>query len=305
MPVLQARGLGEDDVFNPEVEQWTPDRAAVEGIHFARDVVLLVAVTNQREGHSSIAEAGFAAHGGMLRGQKVIIAIEDNADSPEPTRVARRLAKTVLTATNAQFPTLFTMTDSIRLMAEEAALRLKDRKSERLGGVSVRTEYTLPSLRTDLDPGIYLSGTSGREKPTWMRQVGATIEGYGVSVSDSYHPNWEVEGDIADEELRHKLTDAVQLIAITDQTENIGALGELGARIMYADLTGQSIGVYIEPHGSAPDSATNRTRTIALEYLRRLREDFPGHAVFVAQNLQELALFGLSEHFKQKLRLHI
>ncbi|HET8669475.1 MAG TPA: hypothetical protein VFM05_02275, partial [Candidatus Saccharimonadales bacterium] len=76
-------------------------------------------------------------------------------------------------------------------------------------------------------------------------------------------------------------------------------LAELGPRIMHADLAGQSVGVYLERHGSSPTSPTNRTRTLAREHLARLREDFPNMPVFVAQNLRQLAIFGLSEYFRK------
>lgn len=301
IPALGKYGVA-DRIFNPEVAAWTPSRAPIESIHMARDEVLAVAVTNQTGSHASIMEAGFAAYGGVLRGQDVIVSIEHDAESPEPTKVARQLAKSVLKATEVQYP-LFSLVDDLDVLAQRAAISLKDKVRQRAGGVIMRTEYTLPAMRTDLDPTIYLSGTSGPKKPAWMTRVGAIAKKYGVSVDDSYRPDWATSATAADEELMRKLGNAVHLIAITEETESFGALGELGPRIMYGDLASQSIGVYIEDHKSAPNSATNRTRTLARAHLTRLREDFPNLRVFVAGSLEELAIFGLSEHFKQRQRL--
>ncbi len=299
MPVLSRYGV-QDKVFNPEVKTWTPARAPIESIHLARDEVLTVAVTNHTGSHASIMEAGFAAYGGVLRGQDVIVSIEDNEGTPESTRTARKLAKSVLSATEAQYP-LFTLASDLEELSHRAAIGLTEKIKQRKSGVATRTEYDLPPVRTDLDPTIYLSGTSGKERPAWMDKIKELVGKYDVKVDDSYRTNWDEAA--ADEELMHKLGNAVHLVAITDQTESFGALAEIGPRIMYADLAGQSIGVYIEPHNSAPTSATNRARTLAEAHLARLREDFPNLPVFVAQNLDQLAIFGLSEHFKQRQRL--
>lgn len=299
MPVLEQYGVA-DKVFNPEVETWTPTRAPIESIHLARDEVVTVAVTNQTGSHASIMEAGFAAYGGVLRGQDVIVSIEDNEQSPATTRVARQLAKSVLRATEAQYP-LFSLADNLELLSHRAAIGLKERIRQRSGGVAMRTEYTLPPIRTDLDPAIYLSGSSGETKPAWMTKIASTAKKFGVTVDDSYRTDWDSAA--ADEELMHKLGNAVHLVAITSETESFGALSEIGPRVMYADLAGQSIGVYIEEHDSAPNSPTNRTRTLARAHLNRLREDFPNLRVFIAGSLDELAIFGLSEHFKQRQRL--
>lgn len=299
LPILAMYGVG-DKVFNPEVEVWTPSRAPIESIHLARDEVVAVAVTNQTGSHASIMEAGFAAYGGVLRGQEVIVSIQNDDKSPEATRTARMLARRVLTATEAQYP-LFSLADNVDVLSHKAGMRLTERIRRAKSGVEIKTEYNLPPFRNDLDPTIYLSGTSGEQKPAWMAKVLGITKKYGVSVDDSYRVKWDSAA--ADEELMHKLGNAVHLVAVTSETESFGALSELGPRLMYADLAGQSIGVYIEDHDSEPNTPTNRTRTLARAHLSRLREDFPNLPVFIADNLEQLAIFGLSEHFKQRQRL--
>ncbi len=302
MPVVARHGIDEAQIFNPEVSAWTPARAHIESIHEARDAVLAIVVTNETDSAAGMLDLGFGTYGGMLRGQDVIGYIESNNESPEATKVARQLAKSVLKATEVQYP-FFSLVDDIEVVAHRAAISLHEKIRQRASGIVTKVDYTLPPPRTDLDPTIYLSGTSGQKKPAWMTRVGAITKKYGVSVDDSYRPDWATSATAADEELMHKLGNAVHLIAITEETESLGALGELGPRIMYGDLASQSIGVYIESHKSAPTSATNRTRTLAQAHLTRLREDFPNLPVFVAGNLEELAIFGLSEHFKQRQRL--
>jgi hypothetical protein len=300
LPVLEEYDVA-DKVFNPEIEEWTPTRAPIESIHMARDEVLTVAVTNQTSSHASIMEAGFAAYGGILRGQDVMVHIEHNSDSPEDTQVARRLSRIVLKATEAQYP-LFTMTENLEQLAHRAGIGLVEKIRQRTGGVTKKIEYDLPPIRGDLTPLIYLSGTSGTSRPAWMDKVKNTIKAYkDIQIDDSYRQDWSIVD--ADEELMSKLDGAVQLIAVTSDTESFGALSELGPRVMHADLAGQSIGIYIEPHDSPLNSPTNRTRILAKEHLARLREDFPNLQLFEAKDLEQLAIFGLSEYFKQSQRL--
>lgn len=186
--------------------------------------------------------------------------------------------------------------------SQKAAVSLSERIRKHGSDIGIRTDYTLPPIREDLDPTIYLSGTSGAQRPVWMTKIQEITHSYGVDIDDSYRDDWD-SVVAADEELMHKLGNAVHLIAITNETDSFGALAELGPRLMYGDLAGQSLGVYIETPTSGSSSAS-RTRLLARAHLDRLREDFPNLPVFVADDLQQLAIFGLSEHYRQKQRMH-
>ncbi len=301
IPILGQYGVA-DRVFNPEVEKWTPLRAPIESIHMARASVLAVYVGRSTASQASIMEAGFATYSGVMRGQRVIVSIEQGDDAPEETRVARSLSNSVLTATQARYP-LFTVAPNIEALSHAAGFELSQRVRQAKSGLRIRAELDLPPQRGDLQPSIYLSGTSGPRQPRWMRTVKEVVQRNDPTapVEDSFRKDWD--GYAQDEELSRKLNDAVHLVAITKDTESFGALAELGPRILQADLSGQSFGVYIEDHKSKATSPTNRTRALAREHLHRLCEDFPNIRVFVAENLDELAIFGLSEYFKQKQRL--
>jgi hypothetical protein len=57
MAAYEERGI---KFFNPQVEDWTPECAAIEAEHLVKDDVILFPVTDETFGNGSLAEIGFA-----------------------------------------------------------------------------------------------------------------------------------------------------------------------------------------------------------------------------------------------------
>lgn len=302
-PALEQLGVNPDKVRSPEVKEWEPKRAEVESVWGARADVLSIPVTNQTKGAASIAEAGLLTYGAILRGQDAHTFIQLDDETPDETFAARGLALSILKATAARFP-LFTVSDSVETLAQRVAVSFSDMERIRGGNVAVRREYELPPIRSDLEPAIYLSGSMGKARPAWLDTLTDKIHTLyeDAIVKDSHDPNWDVSsiaGERAD-----KLDCAVQIEVVTADEPALGALAETGPRIMQADLSGQSFGLLIEPHhDSAPNSDSNRTRTLVRAHLDRLQADFPNTELFVTDNPNDLALFAVGEYVQQRARL--
>ena len=71
------------DVFNPQVENWTPDCATIEAEHLASDDIILFPVLGESYGTGSLAEVGFAVLQTIREvvGRKIIVLIEQNLDT--------------------------------------------------------------------------------------------------------------------------------------------------------------------------------------------------------------------------------
>lgn len=290
------------NIWSPEVPEWDPSMAFAESVRAARSKIVVVNI-EPRKSPASDMEGGLLAWTGMLRGQEVLIRLSP-ADYP-----SRTISQVALRGVAQSFPT-FRRLDTIEQLAHQAGGKLSEHLQYKGAGIALEITGRLPDLRQDLDPFVYLSGTSGEEEPEWIGTVARTIASIDGIVSDSlttpvahsHKPNWS-SADL-DEEWDRKSNAAVQLVAITGETESLGAMAEVGWRILHAQLSGQSFGIYVEPHtDSDPKSETNRTRTLLLEHLRRTREDFPDVGIYVAQSLGDLAHFGASELREQKQRM--
>jgi hypothetical protein len=303
IPILQGtHSIDTDKYFwNPEKETWYPIDAPVEGVHFGRAAINTTWVSNRTKGAAGIMEMGASGLGAFLRGQHAIVGMELNEKSPEETLVARKLAKMVMEATVAAYPA-FTIVNSVEEMTHIAAVRLKDEIQNRKHNIHKTTEIIEPRSRSDLERQVFISGSSGKTMPYYMKEAQSRLEGLGIPTKNSFSKTW---GDYEmGKELLDKLNSCVQIIAITPDTESLGALGELMPRITYGVLSGQSVVIAITMHESSENNSdSNRTRILALEHLNRLLQDFPGLPVYLAKNLDELITVGASEYYKQLQRL--
>ena len=301
LPVLQRYGLGEGDMANPELPHWTPHDGWAEAILFARATESFCAVTNESESFISLVEAGI----GFCRSpyQNTGFYMADIAGAPEKSRRARLLAAHIFDVVAAAHPAFFRIEQSIEALATRAALAMVDRRRLAQSQQQVHIEYRTPTHETLWhDNSVYLSGSCGQKKPRWMEFVGAKLHDYGIPYDDSFRPQFD-EHHIA-QELTHKLYRPVQLVAIGEDSDALGALAELGPRLVHAEDTQQAFGICIQPRrGQSPESTANGTRQMAMWHLRLLQEDGIGN-FFLTDSLEALAMYGILQHQRHMQRLN-
>ena len=298
---LRANGLTVD-AFNPVVPDWTPELAALEANHLANDSVVVLPVLDTTAGYGTLAETGFGARR-AARGQDIFQCIEPVADGSDQARVRSRIITSGLANRVIElYPELTGYQTrglhDMRVLSINALVNATNRAaSERI--IESRSEYTLQI--PELQPTIALIGSGADQyRNSWYETVAQKLSQLGVGVGEvftAYKDDWDL--DDAAEELIHKTQDATLIVAITSDQTSYAATAEIGWLVALAELSGQSLGIYVEKHNSDPKSDANRQRKLAMAHLAEAMKG-SNLPVFVASSLDELALYAAASHLRAK-----
>ncbi len=83
IPILEKAGV---NFFNPVVDDWNEEAMKNEARHAASDQVVMVVITGETTAVASMAESGWIALQGYIRGQKLIVVLQDMPESDLPTK---------------------------------------------------------------------------------------------------------------------------------------------------------------------------------------------------------------------------
>lgn len=80
IPILEEEGVS---YFNPVVEDWNEEARENEAHHMMHDYVIMLVITGETSGITSMAESGWMAFQSHLRhGQTLILVLEDMVEDP-------------------------------------------------------------------------------------------------------------------------------------------------------------------------------------------------------------------------------
>lgn len=83
IPKLKSHGLMDHEIYDPFVDNWTPECALEEAKHLASDDVIIFVVTKDSYGIASLAEIGIQVARCALKANKHLIVYIENELLPE------------------------------------------------------------------------------------------------------------------------------------------------------------------------------------------------------------------------------
>ncbi len=83
IPLLEKTGI---KYFNPVVADWNEEAMHREAEHASTDAIILMVITGETTAIASMAESGWIALQAYLRGQKLIIVLQDIPTENEPRK---------------------------------------------------------------------------------------------------------------------------------------------------------------------------------------------------------------------------
>lgn len=121
---IQAYENANIQFFNPQVDNWSPDRAEFEAEHLVNDDIILLPITDETYGLGSLAETGFSILQGMKNNRYLIALIDSDVsenlkiDNPILARESLRArALTLAHAKNIKHQNVF-FVDSLEKMLD-------------------------------------------------------------------------------------------------------------------------------------------------------------------------------------------
>ncbi len=281
IPKLQRNSL---EFYNPQVgpHEWTAKNAKEEAERLASDEIIVFPISKETHGFGSLAEAGWAALGALLRGQKLGVYLEEDKNLPKDVQRARRLFKNLaeeLEKENTQFNFADTMEELLDWVV------FHQQRQNVFRNARIEQTHTLklpPAIKTN--KCVSLFGTAGES--SWREPFVRKLSRRKIPHFNPVKNNWSLE-HLQTDQINHKLNDKVIIQVITGETEGFGSLAESGLLALSAFVRGQAYGLFIEDHPSEPHSDTNRTRTLVRAHINKLNEQFPG-LIYLAKSKEEL-----------------
>ena len=142
--------------FNPQVDHWTPDRAPLEAEHLANDGVIVLPVSKETHGFTSLAEAGWAIFGGLLRGQNIGLYVESDEFMPEAVKRSRQLFIGLAGDIRTRYP-VFKLTNSLGELSDWAVNAVEELRDLKGSQLKTRTEVAFPKIE-NLNDNVFILG---------------------------------------------------------------------------------------------------------------------------------------------------
>ncbi|GIK43490.1 MAG: hypothetical protein BroJett011_73230 [Chloroflexota bacterium] len=268
--------------FDPQIEGWDPAYAAVEAEVLADAAVIIIRLENHELVNGSlgsIAEVGLALTSAALRGQVVIVSIEDNllASLNDPGAVAQYMILEMFMEeidSNPIFSRFLQLHrgDDLAELAHLACIAARQQMEAAHAGLDFNDYLAKKSQRQQNYPLRVLVGGSGGpyvedyqdsfQKKIKRLAAPYTGEGYALSILSEgavaeawdipYHsPNPLATGlamrTLLSIELESKKGADKLLLPIVAEAGSKAAATEIGFLLLFALTTGQDISIFLEP----------------------------------------------------------
>jgi hypothetical protein len=268
--------------FDPQIEGWDPAYAAVEAEVLADAAVIVIRLENHELVNGSlgsIAEVGLALTSAALRGQVVIVSIEDNllASLNEPGAVAQYMILELFMEEIDSNPTFSRFLqlhrgDDLAELANLACAAARQQMEAAQAGLNFNDFLAKRSQRQQNYPLRVLVGGSGGPytelyRDSFRQKIKRLVapytgEGYALSIlsEGAVAEAWDIPyrnpeplatglamRTLLSIELESKKRADSLLLPIVAEASSKAAATEIGFLLLFALTTGQDISIFLEP----------------------------------------------------------